>query len=58
MENLNYLFAAYCVIWTVIFGYMFVLSRRLKSIQAELDALKACEPGEGKSCKDTCACSG
>ena len=41
MENSGYLLAAYSVIWAVVFGYVFVLSRRQRHLQRELDSLKA-----------------
>jgi len=40
MENFGYLFAAYSVVWVILFIYMFTLQRRVKNIQTELEALK------------------
>ncbi len=46
MDNLGYLFAAYSVIWVILFIYIFTLQRRVKNIQAELEALKKDTPHE------------
>ena len=35
-----YLFAAYSIIWLVVFGYVFALIRREKSLRKEIAALK------------------
>ncbi len=40
MDNLNYLFAAYTIIWAVIFGYVFFIHQRHRRLQRELDLLK------------------
>ena len=40
MENIGYLFGVYTVIWVVVFGYVFYLSRRQRKLQRELDLLK------------------
>lgn len=40
MENLGYLFAAYTIVWAVIFGYIFCLSRRQRQLQREIESLK------------------
>lgn len=37
---MTYLFAAYAVIWTVIFGYTLLLGTRQKAIERELTYLK------------------
>ncbi|RJO60463.1 MAG: CcmD family protein [Dehalococcoidia bacterium] len=39
-SNLGYLFAAYSVIWLLVFGYVFVLIRREKALRKEIAALK------------------
>lgn len=36
---MGYLFAAYAVIWSLLAGYLFVLSNRQKQIQKEIDML-------------------
>jgi len=40
MDNLDYLFAAYAVVWAVLFGYVFFIHRRHCKLQRELDSLK------------------
>ncbi len=40
MENLGYLFAAFTIVWAVIFGYVFSLSRKQRQLRLELDSLK------------------
>ena len=40
MDNLSYLFAAYTVIWAVIFGYVFFIHRKHRGLQREIDLLK------------------
>ena len=40
MENAGYLFAAFAMIWAVIFGYVFNLSRRQRQLRREIDSLK------------------
>ncbi len=40
MENLAYLFAAYTVIWAVIFGYLFFMQRKQKKLQRQIDLLQ------------------
>ncbi len=41
MENLEYLFAAYTLIWSLIFGYIFTLYRRQKRLEEDLKHLEA-----------------
>lgn len=38
--NFPYLFAAFAVVWVVLFGYVLVLVTRQKKLQREIDALK------------------
>ena len=40
MENLGYLFAAYTIIWAVIFGYVFFLYYKQRKLQRQMDLLK------------------
>jgi CcmD family protein len=40
MKNLSYLFAAYTIIWVVIFGYILNLSRKNRELGREIGALK------------------
>ena len=40
LENANYLFAAFGVIWTTVFVYVLVLFRKQKRLQREIESLK------------------
>ena len=40
MENLGYLFAAYTIIWAVIFGYVFFLYYKQRKLRRQIDLLK------------------
>ena len=40
MENLSYLFAAYTIIWAVIFGYMHLMRRKQRRLYREIKSLK------------------
>ena len=40
MENLGYLFAAYTVIWIVVFGYIFFMQRKQKKLQQQIHLLE------------------
>jgi CcmD family protein len=40
MENLEYLFAAYTIIWAVIFGYAFFLYYKQRKLSRQMDLLK------------------
>ena len=40
MENLNFLFAAYTVIWVGLFLYLHVLARRNRSLEKEIEELR------------------
>ena len=40
MSNLEYLFAGYAVVWILLFGYMFSISRRQKGLEREIEMLK------------------
>ena len=41
MENLSYLFAAYAIIFAVIFGYVLFIWRRQAALEGELRAMEA-----------------
>ncbi|MFC1949353.1 CcmD family protein [Chloroflexota bacterium] len=49
MDNLTYLFAAYTVIWAVVFGYILFIKRKQKKLQQQIDLLRkaAGEPEAG-----------
>ena len=40
MENAGYLFAAFGVIWALVFAYVFILLNRQKKMRKEIDSLK------------------
>ena len=40
MENLGYLFAAYTVIWAVVFGYVFFMQRKQRKLQRQIDLIR------------------
>jgi CcmD family protein len=40
MENLGYLFAAFTIIWAVIFGYVFFLYYEQRKLSRQMDLLK------------------
>ena len=39
--NLPYLFAVFFITWAAFFGYVFIMSRRQREMQNEIDVLKA-----------------
>ncbi len=41
VRNLSYLFFGFAVIWIVLFGYMYSLSRRERDLETEIERLKA-----------------
>ena len=40
MENMSFLFAAYTIIWAVVFGYVIHLYRKQRKLQREINLLK------------------
>ena len=40
MENLEYLLAAYTVIWVVVFGYVIFMQRKQRKLQHQIDRLQ------------------
>jgi CcmD family protein len=44
-KNLWFLFAAYFIVWLLIVGYLFSLSRRQKKLVRELETLKQMRDG-------------
>ncbi|MBA7687637.1 hypothetical protein ES703_96101 [subsurface metagenome] len=40
MENASYLFAAFTIVWAVVFGYVLSLLNRQKRLRREIDSLK------------------
>jgi CcmD family protein len=45
-KNLGFLFAAYLVVWLLIVGYLFSLSRRQKRLAQEIETLKQVRQGK------------
>lgn len=41
IQNFDYLFAAFAVLWVIIFGYFFFLTRQLADLRREVNALRA-----------------
>ena len=40
IQNFDYLFAAFAILWVVIFGYFFFLTRQLGELRREVNALR------------------
>ncbi len=40
MENAGYLFAAFTIVWALLFGYLFSLVSRQRKLRREIDSLK------------------
>jgi len=40
MENLGYLFAAYTIIWAVIFGYVLFMRMKQRKLKHQIDLLR------------------
>ena len=40
MENAGYLFAAFAIVWAVVFGYVLSLFIRQKGLRREIESLK------------------
>ena len=40
MQYLPYLFAAYSIVWLVLFGYLFVIATQTRAVRREVDQLK------------------
>ena len=40
MEHASYLFAAFAIVWVVLFGYIFILSQRQKKLRREIELFK------------------
>lgn len=41
MENMNFLFAGYAVIWGLLIGYFVMINRKQKEVEREIRALQA-----------------
>ena len=40
MENLDYLLAAYTIIWAVVFSYILFMQRKQRRLQRQIDMLR------------------
>ena len=40
MENAEYIFAAFAIVWVVVFGYVLSLFNRQRRLRREIDSLK------------------
>jgi len=40
MDNMGYLFAAYTIIWAVVFGYVVFMQRKQRRLQRNMDLLR------------------
>lgn len=49
MENGGFLFAAYTIIWAILFGYVALLHQRQSRLKREIEVLK--RENEGKETK-------
>jgi CcmD family protein len=41
MDNLSFLFGAYTAVWVLLFVYIYFLSRRNRSLEKEIEELRA-----------------
>lgn len=46
IHNVAFLFSAYTVVWVIVLGYVFWLSRRAQNLRAEIEELKKSIQGE------------
>lgn len=49
MENAGYLFAAYAIVWAVVFGYVLLLLNRQRGLRREIDSLKEALKEKGET---------
>jgi len=40
MENAGYIFAAFAIVWAVIFGYLLLLFNRQRKLRREINSLR------------------
>lgn len=48
IRNLSFLFYGYSVIWIIVLGYVFYLSRREQNLRDEIEQLKKMTDNEGR----------
>ncbi|MFH1429608.1 MAG: CcmD family protein [Candidatus Margulisiibacteriota bacterium] len=41
MENAGYLFAAFAIVWVIIFAYIFILHNKQRSLSRRIETLRA-----------------
>ena len=49
MDNLSYLFAAFAIVWAMVFIYVLVLSRRLQRLKQDIELLEENESEHAQS---------
>ena len=47
MENAGYLFAAFTIIWVLVFGYVLLLYNGQRKLRREINSLKEALKGKG-----------
>ncbi len=40
IQNFDYLFATFAILWVIVFGYFFFLTRQLADLRREVNALR------------------
>lgn len=40
IQNFDYLFAAFAILWVIVFGYFFFLTRQLGDLRREVNVLR------------------
>ncbi len=40
MDNLDYLFAAFAIVWTAVFGFIVFLTHKQRQLRHDIDALE------------------
>ncbi len=52
IRNLSFLFYGYTVIWVIILGYVYTLTRREQNLRNQIEELKRSISDEGRMTKD------
>ena len=47
IQNFDYLFTAFAILWVVVFGYFFFLTRQLADLRREVNALRQERESQG-----------
>ena len=53
IQNFEYLFAAYAILWVVVFGYFFYITRQLGELRREVNALREQHTSRDSGLDDT-----